>query len=71
MIRFGILCVFGGFNAVFRGFMGNIPDTNMRPKCAIMCHYGAKFVHYGAFFVQCDAKFVPNETTDCSDFTDF
>ncbi len=43
--------------------MGNIPDTNMRPNGAIMCHYDAKFVQYDAFFVQDDVIFVPDETT--------
>ncbi len=54
-------------NADFWGPMGNIPDANMRPNGANMCHYDANIVQYGAIFahpdakfVQYDAKFVPN-----------
>jgi hypothetical protein len=62
---------FQGENAVFDGFMGNIPDTNIVQYDANMCHYDAKFVQYDANIVQSDAKFVPNETADFTDYADF
>ncbi len=60
--------IFSAENAVFGLPMGNIPDANMRPKCANMCHYDANIVQYGAIFVHSGAKFVPNETADYADF---